>query len=165
LPAALSANQLAQATQTMSSLMSGPSFMPQMASFTEMAKQVMVDQAHGAGPAAPFGAAAGGAPFGSGATSPPGGTGSPFGGGSSDDLNVSPQDLVAPSAEPQECAPPDFQCQMLKACYGCYSDLTKPYCVSCLLLKHCQNGDMPCQSQKVSGRACGAAAELQRGPS
>ena len=39
---------------------------------------------------------------------------------------------------------------MTKACYKCYSDVSRPYCMSCLLLKQCAQGDMPCQMQKVS---------------
>jgi hypothetical protein len=46
---------------------------------------------------------------------------------------------------------------MTKACYKCYSDVSRPYCMSCLLLKHCAQGDMPCQMRKVN-----AQANLQR---
>lgn len=38
---------------------------------------------------------------------------------------------------------------MTKACYGCYSSVLLPYCMSCLLLKHCAKSDMTCQLQKV----------------
>jgi hypothetical protein len=134
-------------TQVIGAMMSSSG----MASLAQVAQQAIVDQAHGVslGPTAP-------AP--SFTPIPPSGTAAvaSFGASSSSQegtgggLSVTADDLIAPSAEPESCTASDFPCQMLKACYACFADTTKPYCVSCLLLKHCKDGDVPCQSQKVS---------------
>jgi hypothetical protein len=133
-------------TQVIGAMMSSTG----MASLAQVAQQAIVDQAHGVsvGPTAPTptltpipsSGTAAVASFGASSTGQDGGVG----------LSVTAEDLIAPSAEPESCTASDFQCQMLKACYACFADTTKPYCISCLLLKHCKNGDVPCQSQKVS---------------
>ena len=52
--------------------------------------------------------------------------------------------------------------QMLKACFKCYSDITLPYCMNCLLLKQCAKMDLGCQMSKVSHSLEGGALEQER---
>ena len=52
--------------------------------------------------------------------------------------------------------------QMTKACYKCYSDISRPYCISCLLLKQCAKMDMACQTQKVSCMQLAKAGVLEQ---
>ena len=74
-------------------------------------------------------------------------------------LPVAGYDCSCATAGLLTCLSPEWSSlapvQMLKACYKCYSDITLPYCMNCLLLKQCAKMDLGCQMSKVQhARRC-----------